>query len=68
MNAATQKLAETVFPEATAVAALTKHVAKNGVGGGGTNNGGGGGKNGGGDGQPKVEREKHICSKCKMMV
>ena len=68
MKAATQKMAETVSPEATAVAALTKHVAKNGDGGGRTNNGGGGGKNGRGDGKPKVEREKHISPKVKMMV
>ena len=50
MKAVMQKMNETVFSQATSVAALTKHVAKHGGGGGGTNGGGVGGKNCGGYG------------------
>ena len=50
------------------MAALTKHVVKHGGGGSRTNGGGGGCTNGGREGHPKVEREKHKCPKCKIMV
>ena len=68
MNAAMQKMDETVSSQVTSVAYLTKHTPKNRGGGDRTNSGGGSGRNGRVDGQPKLEREKHKCQKCKMMV
>ena len=55
-----KKIVETVLSQANSVAALTKKIENNGVGGRVRN---------GGDGShPAVNKDKHKCEKCKKMV
>ena len=60
MKPVTQKMAQTVSPQATSVAALTRHITNNGSGGGG--------RNGGVGGQTTVKKDKHECNNYKRMV
>ena len=63
IKAEMQKMAETVSSQATSVAALTRHIANNGSGGGGRNVG-----VGSVGGHTTIKRDKYECKKCKRMV